>query len=225
MELFIRGRNLRSNRRDKEVKVVVVVVSSSSSFSLGSGGGVSWLAVWPAGGRDSVNIVKGSSTPPSLTLFSSVEGVVVGRTLRRFLAAMESESEQYLSVSDAAEATRLRRVEFQWFLMALSVRPGRSLAMAAHLFPWAAWAEMITSSSSSEKGRCCTEGLNWLHHRSRHDFPDLPGTPALIADQFLGPCCVTSFLNTSSSSGLHDPFIRSPNPTTIIDIVGVGDDD
>eukprot|EP00961_Rhodomonas_salina_P198233 2674733-Rhodomonas_salina.2 len=25
-------------------------------------------------------------------------------------------------------------VEFQWFLMALSVRPGRSLAISAHLF-------------------------------------------------------------------------------------------
>jgi len=36
-------------------------------------------------------------------------------------------------------------------LIALSVLPGRSLAIAAHLFPWIAWAEtMMLSSSSAE---------------------------------------------------------------------------
>ena len=29
---------------------------------------------------------------------------------------------------------------FQWFLMALSVRPSNSLAMRAHLLPWTTWA-------------------------------------------------------------------------------------
>lgn len=33
---------------------------------------------------------------------------------------------------------RLLRVEFQWFFIALSVLPGKSLAIDAHLFPWIA---------------------------------------------------------------------------------------
>lgn len=41
------------------------------------------------------------------------------------------------------------RVEFQRFLMALSVRPGRRLAISAHRLPSSTWAWMIALSSSS----------------------------------------------------------------------------
>ncbi|MFS7958076.1 hypothetical protein Hanom_Chr07g00673931 [Helianthus anomalus] len=45
---------------------------------------------------------------------------------------------------------RLRlRVEFQWFLIALSVLPCKSFAINAHLFPWIAWALIIILSSAS----------------------------------------------------------------------------
>lgn len=44
---------------------------------------------------------------------------------------------------------RFLSVEFQWFLIALSVLPGNSLAIDAHLFPWIAWAETIIRSSSA----------------------------------------------------------------------------
>ena len=44
---------------------------------------------------------------------------------------------------------RRLRVAFQWFLIALSVLPGRSLAIIDHLFPWMACAVMIASSSTS----------------------------------------------------------------------------
>ncbi|KAF4363461.1 hypothetical protein F8388_016589 [Cannabis sativa] len=71
----------------------------------------------------------------------------------------ESESDVKEEEENLSPARRpRRRVEFQWFLMALSVRPGRSLAMVAHLFPWAAWAWMMMESSSGVKGRCCTLG-------------------------------------------------------------------
>jgi len=50
---------------------------------------------------------------------------------------MLPDSNLVLSCSTPPIPRRLR-VEFQWFLMALSVLPGRSLAMAAHLFPWIA---------------------------------------------------------------------------------------
>jgi hypothetical protein len=37
-------------------------------------------------------------------------------------------------------------VEFQWFLMELSVRPGSILVISAHLLPWAVWARKSTHS-------------------------------------------------------------------------------
>ena len=47
-------------------------------------------------------------------------------------------------------------VEFQWFLIALSVWPLRSLAMVAHLLPYIAWAWTMRLSSSFD---------SWLHLR------------------------------------------------------------
>ena len=41
------------------------------------------------------------------------------------------------------------KVEFQWFLIALSVLPGRSFAIDAHLFPCTLCASRIARSSSS----------------------------------------------------------------------------
>uniref|UniRef100_A0A0A9DD18 Uncharacterized protein n=1 Tax=Arundo donax TaxID=35708 RepID=A0A0A9DD18_ARUDO len=40
----------------------------------------------------------------------------------------------------------------QWFFTALSVRPGKSLAMTAHRLPWTRCEARSSSSSSSEKG-------------------------------------------------------------------------
>lgn len=51
----------------------------------------------------------------------------------------------------------------QWFLIALSVRPGRSLAIDAHLLPCTACARRMVRSSSSVKGSLHTSGLSWLH--------------------------------------------------------------
>ena len=48
--------------------------------------------------------------------------------------------------------TRRRIVEFQWFLMALSVLPGRSFAISAHLLPKLLCASRIVRSSSSVHG-------------------------------------------------------------------------
>ena len=103
----------------------------------------------------------------------------------------------------------LFKVEFQWFFIALSVRPDRRRAMVAHLLPNRAWARIIVSSSSDVNALCSTWGESWLHHLNRHDFPDLPGMDLLIKDQLRGPCFCTSFCKASSSSGLHGPLIRS----------------
>jgi len=66
----------------------------------------------------------------------------------------------------------------QWFLTALSVRPGNSLAIMAHLFPWTLWDAISLSSSSSVNGLLLIRGSNWLNHLSRQLFPE--GTSTLI---------------------------------------------
>lgn len=60
----------------------------------------------------------------------------------------------------------------QWFFTALSVRPGKSLAMVAHLFPCTRWEARRRSSSSSVKGFLLILGSNWLNHLNLQLFPD-----------------------------------------------------
>lgn len=120
----------------------------------------------------------------------------------------EAEAEAEADAEDDEEYLRLS-VEFQWFLMALSVRPESRRAMVAHLLPNLAWARRMVSSSSGVKGRCSTCGESWLHHRRRHDLPDRPGMDLLMSDQLRAPWRPTSRCSASSSSGLHGPLIRS----------------
>uniref|UniRef100_A0A0A9DBG6 Uncharacterized protein n=1 Tax=Arundo donax TaxID=35708 RepID=A0A0A9DBG6_ARUDO len=47
---------------------------------------------------------------------------------------------------------RRAMITCQWFFTALSVRPGKSLAMTAHRFPWTRCEARRSTSSSSEKG-------------------------------------------------------------------------
>lgn len=86
------------------------------------------------------------------------------------LLSGEAEGEEEGSVL----ASLRRIVEFQWFLIALSVRPGRSLAISAHLLPSCLCASISMLSSSSDHASFLIEGLRWLCHRSRHCLPILP---------------------------------------------------
>lgn len=60
----------------------------------------------------------------------------------------------------------------QWFFTALSVRPGKCLAITAHLLPWIRWEVIRRSSSSSVKGFLFILGSNWLNHLSLQLFPN-----------------------------------------------------
>ena len=53
---------------------------------------------------------------------------------------------------------------FQWFLIVLSVRPGRRLAILAHLLPRSECASRRIWSSSSVHGVFLIAGLRWLYH-------------------------------------------------------------
>ena len=65
---------------------------------------------------------------------------------------------------------RMRRIlEFQWFLIVLSVRPGSIWAILAHLVPICCTSSMISWSSSSVSSSLLTEGHTWLCHLRAKD--------------------------------------------------------
>jgi hypothetical protein len=97
-------------------------------------------------------------------------------------------------------------VEFQWFLMWLSVLPGRSLLINAHLLPYMRYAWINVISSSSVHLSFLMSGFRWLCHLSLHCFPIRPLKCLAISDQFLGPFIVTNFVSLSSSSSVHMPL-------------------
>mmetsp|Transcript_48955 Transcript_48955/g.122339 ORF Transcript_48955/g.122339 Transcript_48955/m.122339 type:complete len:325 (+) Transcript_48955:199-1173(+) len=101
----------------------------------------------------------------------------LGVSVRRFLADLAPASSSwspslsllaaraatsFLSWSTWPSATCLRSVEFQWFLMALSVRPGRSLAISVQRLPWISCALTMMVSSSSVQGPRLIEGSSWF---------------------------------------------------------------
>lgn len=59
----------------------------------------------------------------------------------------------------------------QWFFTALSVLPGKSLAINAHLLPYNLWAAKSLSSSSSLKALLLILGSNWLNHLNLQLLP------------------------------------------------------
>merc|ERR1740124_1160517 len=83
---------------------------------------------------------------------------------------------------------RMRRiVEFQRFLIALSVRPGSICAILDHLVPSFCTSSIMSWSSASVHSSLLTEGHTWLCHRSLHCLPTLPGSSFAICDQGRGP--------------------------------------
>mmetsp|Transcript_21215 Transcript_21215/g.54330 ORF Transcript_21215/g.54330 Transcript_21215/m.54330 type:complete len:259 (-) Transcript_21215:176-952(-) len=110
----------------------------------------------------------------------------------------------------ACMRTMRRIVEFHRFLMALSVRPGMSLTMSAHLVPCAATASMMARSSSGLKLSVFTSGHRWLCQRSRHCLPTRLGMPIAIRDQLAGPHWATSSRSLASSSGVHADLVLRP---------------
>ena len=98
-------------------------------------------------------------------------------------------------------------LEFQWFLMLLSVLPSRYLAISAHLLPFPLWYRKSIHSSSSDHEFFLIFGFKWLCHLSQHYFPILPGKCSAIAVHFLGPAFSTSIVTSLSSSSVQGPLI------------------
>lgn len=93
--------------------------------------------------------------------------------------------------------------EFQWFLMALSVLPGRYLAISVHLFPSLACIRSRISSSSGVHSALRRSGRSWLCHRSRHCFPVRPTSREATSRHLRGPFSRTCCAIAASSAGVQ----------------------
>lgn len=89
-------------------------------------------------------------------------------------------------------------VEFQWFFIELSVRPGNIFVIYAHLLPCAICARNKIHYYSNIHSDLRIEGFKWLCHLSRHCFPRRPGTNFAMNDHLWGPYFSTSFLTRLS---------------------------
>ena len=121
-----------------------------------------------------------------------------------FFAADFEEDDVVVEVEFSASfpppSTLRLSVAFHLFLMALSGRPTRRLAMAAHLFPSSLCASMMIWSSSSVHGSFDIDGSRWLCHRSRHCFPTRPSScPAISLFHRRGPYFSTIAIMIASS--------------------------
>ena len=90
--------------------------------------------------------------------------------------------------------------------MAFSDRPGKCLAMAAHLFPKSCCKAIINLSSLSVHLPFFKAGSRWLHQRSLHCFAMRPGNWSAMDPHFWGPCLMTSAVIIASSSSVQPPL-------------------
>ncbi len=98
-------------------------------------------------------------------------------------------------------------LEFQWFLIALSVLPLITAVISAQWLPTALWKRYKTHSSSADHLVLLIFGFKWLCHLSRHCLPTLPGMKLDIHVHLDGPYLWTSFITFLSSSSVHGPIM------------------
>lgn len=100
-------------------------------------------------------------------------------------------------------------LEFQWFLMVLSVLPSRMLAISAHLLALSRLMMYKIHSSSLVHGAyLLIIGLRWLCHLSLHCLPILPGRWFATTVHLCGPSILTKWRRSLSSISVHGPFTR-----------------
>ena len=108
--------------------------------------------------------------------------------------------------SSLPELGRLRlSVAFQRFLMVFCARPGRKVAMTAHLLPYSSCFWIRMRSSSGVKGPLRSSGARWLCQRSLHCLPTRPFIWLAILVQWRAPCSATSLRRSSSSCIIEKP--------------------
>lgn len=112
-----------------------------------------------------------------------------------------------LSIVMSPKLIFLLIVEFQWFLIELSVLPGKRDDILAHLFPYIEWALSRILSSSWDHLSFFMSGLRWLCHLSQHCLPILPGKTLEIYAQFLAPFYRIIFYSSRSSFWVQVNFI------------------
>ena len=97
-------------------------------------------------------------------------------------------------------------VLFQWFLIVLSVLPGKYLHNWDHLFPILLCKMNKIHSSSFDQAVLFTVGQRWLNHLSRHCFPIRSGKCELMKLHFSAPYFSTKLINFLSSCSVQGPL-------------------
>lgn len=97
----------------------------------------------------------------------------------------------------------LRSTLFQWFFIALSVRPLRYFAISDHRFPKCLCSSSNMRSSATVHGSFLTLSSKWLCHLSRHCLPVLPLSWAATAGHARVPSSATICLTIASSAFVH----------------------
>lgn len=152
-----------------------------------------------------------------LTLSTELAAIVVHGTATGPVATARvgpcSAQRASLRSSPLAACRHCRRyVEYQWFLIALSVRPGNNLAISAHRFPRRAWAARIKCVSSARHGALSMSGSRKLSHRVRHCLGVRPGKRAAMLAQRLVPQWRTKRTITASSWAVQGRRLSGPVP-------------
>mmetsp|Transcript_21975 Transcript_21975/g.44706 ORF Transcript_21975/g.44706 Transcript_21975/m.44706 type:complete len:436 (-) Transcript_21975:379-1686(-) len=211
------GRNSSASMSVARPKWLKLLVSSSTAISSSSAASCSTRRLPPPGPSSNASnrrtALPGSAEDGVLGMTGDGCGCVITVEVLRFLAASASASSILAATSVGLASplsTTRRSVEFQRFLMALSVRPGRSLAISAQRCPNRPCASMSRASSSAVHLSFLTLGSSWLCHRSRICFPFRPGISAASDAHAIGfPGTLnlaTSFVTSSSSSLVHGHF-------------------
>lgn len=95
----------------------------------------------------------------------------------------------------------------KWFLMQLSGRPGKTLAILHHLLPHWRTIIKIFWFSSGVNAPVLMVGSTWLRHRSRHCFGVREPIRCATSFQLLSPTACTTSTSRSDSSLVHWPFL------------------
>lgn len=98
-------------------------------------------------------------------------------------------------------------LQFHWFLIVLSLRPGMNYEIADHFLPKALTQRARSQYSCIYQCDLVTPSRRWLCHLSRHCLPERLGRKLAISAQCTGPLSCTFCFSKSSSSFVHTLFL------------------
>lgn len=107
-------------------------------------------------------------------------------------------------------------LQFHWFLIVLSLRPGMNYDIADHLLPNAFTHKANIQYYRASQAPFDTPSLKWLCHRYLHCFPVRLFKQDAISAHWVAPIYITFAFNSSSSSFVHTLLRNFFNPVLLL---------